>query len=80
MYYTYVLESLASPPTRYIGHTANLRQRLRDHRAGKCPHTAQRGPWNLKLYLAFTTLEHAQRFERYLKSGSGHAFAKRHFW
>jgi len=30
-------------------------------------------------YIAFETIEAAQRFEHYLKSGSGHAFAKRHF-
>jgi hypothetical protein len=33
----------------------------------------------VKYYAAFETLALAQEFERYLKSGSGHAFAKRHF-
>ena len=37
-------------------------------------------PWKVKLYVAFETLELAREFERYLKSGSGCAFAKRHFW
>jgi hypothetical protein len=37
-------------------------------------------PWKLKLYVAFDSIEQAQHFEKYLKSGSGHAFAKRHFW
>src|SRR5437867_11925678 len=64
----------------YIGHTADLRQRLADHNARKCPHTSKFVPWKIKLYVAFETLEQAQRFERYLKSGSGHVFAKRHFW
>jgi putative endonuclease len=36
-------------------------------------------PWKLKFYAAFETVELAQRFEQYLKSGSGHAFSKRHF-
>ena len=35
-------------------------------------------PWRLKFYTAFETLELAQAFERYLKSGSGHSFAKRY--
>ena len=39
-----------------------------------------RCPWKLKLYIAFETLPQAQHFEKYLKSGSGHAFANRHFW
>ena len=80
MFYTYVIESIDSPRIFYIGHTNNLKQRLSDHNAGKCSHTSKKCPWKLKLYIAFETLEKAQSFERYLKSGSGHAFAKRHFW
>jgi predicted GIY-YIG superfamily endonuclease len=55
-----------------------LKQRLPEHNAGKCPHTAQYRPWRLKFYATFETLELAQAFERYLKRGSGHSFAKRH--
>ena len=80
MFYTYVIESLSDFRQRYIGHTANLRQRLIDHNAGKCPHTSKFVPWKIKVYVAFETIEQAQHFERYLKSGSGHVFAKRHFW
>ena len=80
MFYTYVIESLSHPDKRYIGHTADLRQRVEDHNAGKCPHTSKFMPWKLKLYVAFESSEQAQHFEKYLKSGSGHAFAKRHFW
>lgn len=80
MYYTYVIESLSSPGLRYIGHTSALKQRLADHNCGKSPHTAKHRPWKLKLFIAFESLERAQSFERYLKSGSGHAFAHRHFW
>ncbi len=79
MFYTYILESLSHPNRRYVGHTADLRQRLLDHNSGKCPHTAKFRPWKIRLYVAFEDLDHAQRFEAYLKSGSGHAFAKRHF-
>ena len=35
---------------------------------------------NLKLKTVEDEIEKAEQFERYLKSGSGHAFAKRHFW
>jgi predicted GIY-YIG superfamily endonuclease len=79
MFYTYVLESIASPDRRYIGHTSDLKKRLLEHNSGKCNHTSKHCPWKLKLYIAFEDLPHAQRFEHYLKSGSGHAFAKRHF-
>ena len=80
MYFTYILESLTKPGERYIGHTTDLKKRLKEHNAGKCSHTSGLKPWKLKLYIAFETLIQAQRFEKYLKSGSGHAFAKRHFW
>ena len=80
MFYTYVLENLVRPTERYIGHTADLKQRLADHNAGKCPHTSQYLSWKLRVYLAFETIAQAQHFERYLKSGSGHAFTQRHFW
>jgi len=36
-------------------------------------------PWKVEAYFAFETREKAAAFEDYLKSGSGHAFAKRHF-
>jgi len=80
MFYTYIIESLRCPEHCYIGHTSDLKQRLFEHNTGRCVHTAKFTPWKLKIYVAFETLEQAQRFERYLKSGSGHAFADRHFW
>ena len=80
MYYTYVLESIDKPHKRYIGHTSDLKKRLTEHNSGKCLHTAKHRPWKIKLYIAFEDIVHAQHFERYLKSGSGHAFANRHFW
>jgi len=80
MCYTYVIQSLNHPDQRYIGHTADLRQRVADHNAGKCPHTSKFRPWKIKVYAAFESVEQAQHFEKYLKSGSGHVFAKRHLW
>jgi len=78
MYYTYILESL-STKARYIGYTSDLKRRVGEHNRGKCNHTAKVRPWKVKLYVGFETVDLARRFERYLKSGSGHAFAKRHF-
>jgi len=80
VYYTYILESETKPGERYIGHTSDLKNRLKEHNTGKCSHTAKFKPWRIRLYIAFETLDQAQYFERYLKSGSGHAFADRHFW
>jgi len=80
MFYTYLIRSLKFPSERYIGHTSDLKQRIVEHNSGKCEHTAKFVPWNLCVYVAFTDLDSARRFERYLKSGSGCAFANRHLW
>jgi hypothetical protein len=37
-------------------------------------------PWELVVAVYFADRQKAEAFERYLKHGSGHAFAKRHFW
>jgi len=79
MYYAYILQSIPHPDQFYRGHTADLKHRLCEHNAGDCLHTSKFAPWRLKFYAAFETLELAQHFEAYLKTGSGHAFAKRHF-
>jgi predicted GIY-YIG superfamily endonuclease len=78
MHYAYILQSLSNPDQSYRGHTSDLKRRLNDHNAGKCPHTAQFRPWKVKFYAAFETEDLAHAFERYLKTGSGHAFANRH--
>lgn len=79
MFYTYILRSLSQPDQRYIGSTSDLKVRLIKHNEGGVPHTAKFRPWKIEAYFAFEAKEKAVAFEAYLKSGSGHAFAKRHF-
>jgi len=79
MHYVYLLIS-APGSRRCIGLTANLKQRPTEHNSGKLPHTAQFKPWHLITYVAFSDKQKAAKFERYLKSGSGHAFANRRLW
>ena len=79
MFYTYILRSLSQPEQRYIGSTADFKSRLAKHNAGEVPHTTKFKPWKIEAYFAFETKEKAAAFEAYLKTGSGHAFAKRHF-
>lgn len=79
MYYTYRLRSLSFPNQSYIGSTSDLKRRLAEHNSGKCYHTSKFMPWEVDFYCAFTTEAKAQSFERYLKTGSGHEFARRHF-
>ena len=80
MYYVYCLTPVAKSAARYIGFTEDLKQRIRDHNDGCNPSTAPLKPWRLKGYVAFDDKYMALAFERYLKSGSGHAFAKKRLW
>lgn len=80
MYYVYLIQSLSHPDQRYVGSTHDLKKRLQDHNAGRSSYTSKFLPWKLQTYVAFQTREQAEKFEAYLKHGSGHAFAKKHLW
>ena len=75
----YILRSDADPSHHYVGITSDLRARLRWHNHGPCGWTQSNRPWSVTVSLEFSTQQLAERFEKYLKSGSGRAFAKRHF-
>jgi len=80
LFYVYLIESISCPGERYVGITAELKRRLGEHNAGKSAHTAKFRPWRLTTYDAFSDEAKARAFERYLKSGSGHAFARKRLW
>ena len=80
MHYVYLLQSESAVDQRYIGVTSDLRQRLVEHNAGKSAHKSKFVPWTLVTYIAFSDERKAAAFERYLKSGSGHAFARKRLW
>jgi len=77
--FVYVLKNAEPAPRFYVGLTSDVHARLGDHNAGRCPHTARYRPWQLHVVIEFPDEQRAIRFERYLKSGSGRALAKRHF-
>lgn len=62
----------------YIGCTDNLRDRMIRYQKGQVPATKDRLPVKLITYFAFSNKYTAFDFEKYLKSGSGRAFMKRH--
>ena len=64
----------------YVGKTNNLESRLIRHQKGQVSFTASRLPFELVTYIAFDDEWKATQMEKYLKSGSGRAFAKRHFY
>ena len=77
MTYVYILQSVEHPERYYVGVTADLRSRLRTHNAGEVAHTSKYAPWTIKTYVAFSDERQAFAFEKYLKSASGRAFAKK---
>jgi len=78
-YYVYVLVSELDSEKHYTGVTCYLRERLREHNRGECPHTSKHRPWKIETAVAFTSESKARTFEKYLKTGSGREFARRHF-
>ncbi len=77
MWYVYIIRSIAFPDQLYYGASEDLKTRLKDHNAGKSTHTAKFAPWELVWYCAFPDKHKALEFEKYLKSHSGRAFAKK---
>jgi predicted GIY-YIG superfamily endonuclease len=76
MYYVYILIDKNSHP--YTGCTNDLRDRIKRHNEGYVPATKNLRPMKLHCYFAFLNKYTAFNFEKYLKSGSGRAFIKKH--
>jgi predicted GIY-YIG superfamily endonuclease len=74
MYYCYILLSSKSH-IFYFGSTNDLESRLKLHNSGEVKSTKSYLPWKLVWYGVFATEKEARDFERYLKTGSGKAFA-----
>jgi predicted GIY-YIG superfamily endonuclease len=63
----------------YTGKTGDFEQRLAAHNRGENVSTAKHRPWRPVVGVWFAEAARADAFERYLKSGSGGAFSRRHF-
>ena len=75
MNYVYVVQSITDPNQFYTGLCGDVQKRLAAHNAGQSPHTSKYKPWRLVSAHYFADDQVAAQFERYLKSGSGRAFA-----
>jgi putative endonuclease len=78
MYHVYIITSRPNAGRYYIGFSSRPTERLQEHNDGKNPSTASFGPWSLAAIISFPTKQKALVFERYLKTGSGRAFVRRH--
>jgi putative endonuclease len=76
--FVYIIRSDFDTSRYYTGVTSNIAVRLAAHNAGRCTHTAKAAPWEIVVAIEFAAEDRAIAFEKYLKSGSGIAFSKRH--
>ena len=77
--YVYILVSETNAEIHYSGMTDDLNERLVRHNQGRSDHTAEYRPWKIETAIAFRSKKKARAFEKYLKSGSGREFSRRHF-
>ena len=68
MHYTYILQSMLDG-SYYVGSTGNLKDRLVAHNSRTVQSTKAKVPYKIVWYCAF---------EKYLKTGSGIAYANKH--
>ena len=80
MYYVYLIKSVQYPENKYVGFTTDLESRLQKHNEGGSVHTTRCRSWELVACILIPDKGKALEFEKYLKSHSGRAFAKRRFW
>jgi putative endonuclease len=78
MWYVYILRCCDN--RLYTGCTSNIIERMEKHQKGYVLSTSNRRPVKLLSYIVFTDKYKAYLFEKYLKTGSGRAFAKKHFF
>lgn len=75
MWQVYILK--CADQSTYTGCTSNIEARLERHSKGQVHYTSSRLPVQLITYINFSDKYKAYEFEKYLKSGSGRAFAKK---
>ena len=78
MWYVYILK--CSDDSFYTGCTSDLEDRIKRHNKGQVHFTSDKIPVELVTYIAFSDKYKAFEFEKYLKSGSGRAFAAKRLW
>jgi len=79
MYYVYILQSIKDGH-HYTGITNNIERRLAEHNKGKksTPSTRSRGPFKLIYTETAFDRKVARAREKFLKSGAGREFIKKH--
>ena len=77
MYYVYILKS-CKDGSNYVGIATDLRKRIKEHNCRSNKFTDYKRPYKLIWYSTFLDKIKAYKFEKYLKTGSGIAFLRKH--
>ncbi|MDO8492198.1 MAG: GIY-YIG nuclease family protein [bacterium] len=77
MYFVYILQS-EKDDSYYVGVTADVDKRLKEHNSGSSKYSSSKKPFHLLWHCCFSDKKKAYDFERYLKAGSGMAFRNKH--
>jgi putative endonuclease len=76
VYYVYILQS-EKDGSYYIGHTADLEERIQRHNHGKSSYTKARVPWKLIYQEVFATRSEAMKREREIKRMKSREYIER---
>jgi len=76
MYYVYIIQS-GKDMSYYVGTTGDLKTRLQEHNRGDVRYTSSKIPYKISWHGVFKKKNKALAFEKYLKQGSGFAFARK---
>jgi len=75
-YYVYVLRS-EKDGSFYIGHTADLEERIKRHNDGKSSYTKAKAPWKLIYQEVFPARSEAMKREREIKRMKSREYIER---
>ncbi|SDI31435.1 GIY-YIG nuclease family protein [Winogradskyella thalassocola] len=75
MYTTYILYS-KSKNRFYVGHSADLKDRLKRHNTGRSKSTKSGFPWTVVYTKEFTTKSEAYQYEMYVKKQKSSEFIR----
>ena len=76
IWYVYILRCSNGSP--YVGFTSDIDRRIKEHNHKKIHYTKDKTPVSLICFTGFIDKYKALDYERYLKSGSGISFRRRH--
>jgi len=76
IWYVYILKCIDGSP--YIGFTSDIDRRIKEHNSQKVHYTKDKSPVSMVSFTGFIDKYKAIEFEKYLKTGSGIAFRRRH--